>query len=147
MSQPPKDSLNFSEYQALFLQIRATEQFMRSRAEVRRVAGLVIDTNPGNWWADADEINSVLSAFGIPASPDWAETRRRVVLSAAGAENKCTFPGLLRVMAEVRGLIRLCQMINVVPGPNAGDPPQPRAITNQELVSFFCAYGLLARDR
>ena len=78
----------------------------------------------------------VLSGFGIPSTPEWNDVRLRIVQSAAGAENKCFFPGLLRVMAEVMGLIRICRMINVVPGAYGG-PPQPRPISNQEMVLFF----------
>ena len=136
-SQPPKGSLHFGEYQALFQHIRDTERFVRGRAAARGLAEV-----PANWFVTAEEVNVVLSALGVPATLDWADTRLRVVLSVAGADSRCSFPGLLRVTAEVKGLIRLCQLINVVPGANMGDPPQPRAITNQELVSFFCAASL-----
>lgn len=133
-SQPPKGGLHFGEYEALHLHIRETERFVRERAAARGLAEV-----PANWYVTAEEVDFVLSAFGVPATPDWADARLRVVLSVAGAAGRCSFPGLLRVMAEVKGLTRLCQLINVVPGANMGDPPQPRAITNQELVSFFCA--------
>ena len=44
---------------------------------------------------------------------------------------QCTFIGLLRVMAEVKGLIRICREVNVLPG------GMPRAVSNQEMVYFF----------
>ncbi len=44
---------------------------------------------------------------------------------------QCNFIGLLRVMAEVKGLIRICREVNVLPG------GMPRAVSNQEMVNFF----------
>lgn len=34
-------------------------------------------------------------------------------------------------MAEVKGLIRICREVNVLPG------GMPRAVSNQEMVNFF----------
>lgn len=93
--------------------------------------GLIADASPANWFADQHDIWAMLSEFGFPATADWSETRTRVVLSATGSSQRCYFVDLLRVMAEVKGLIRICREINVMPN------QQPRAVSNQEMFDFF----------
>ena len=142
---------------------------MQQKSAERVAKGLIPNANPENWFADGHDLWEVLSAFGFPATAEWAETRRRVVLSATGLAERvrdapsppllpppsprvasprtplpspppntplppvrqCSFVGLLRVMAEVKGLVRICREINVLPG------GQPRALSNQELVDVF----------
>jgi hypothetical protein len=128
---PPKGSLNFAEFQTCFLQIQACVRFVEQRTAERHRLGQVPTAGMECWWVDQHDLWEMLSAFGFPTTADWSPTRRNVVLAATGSAGRANFSELLRVMAEVKGLIRICQEINVMPN------QQPRAISNQELFDFF----------